>query len=89
MSSTPSDAKRVFFDEPKPLVPGRYHMVCSCVCGRRVPDRELVALIHPPPCPDCGSILRMYEPTPVGWLTQLRAWLELRRWKKRRAGLYL
>lgn len=69
--------------DPKPLPPGRYRMVCSCVCGRKIPDKELIEMLRHKACPECGKTMRHYEPYPVGWVTRLRYWWNLRQWKRR------
>lgn len=74
--------------DPKPLPCGNHRLVCACICGRRVPDRELVELIAPPACPACGLSVRVWLVYRIGWFSHLRAWFDLYRWKKRRARLY-
>jgi hypothetical protein len=72
---------------PKPL-PATTVLRCACAgCGRRIPQRELVALIAPPKCPECGSILRAWERTPPSLFACFRAWYQLRQWNRRKAKL--
>lgn len=72
---------------PKPL-PATTVLRCACAgCGRRIPQRELIALIAPPKCPECGSILRAWERTPPSLFACFRAWYQLRQWNRRKAKL--
>lgn len=68
---------------PKPLPAGNHRLVRVCiVCWRRVRPEE--QSLWPKACPDCGSATWMFLRRPVTLLEKFRAWLELRRWKKRR-----
>lgn len=75
--------------DPKPLPVGTHRLVCACICGRRVRERDLVELITLPPCRDCGSTVRVWMKYRVSWFARLSAWWQLYRWKKRRKRLYV
>lgn len=67
----------------KPLPAGRHRLVRLCTCGRRIPERDRIALDEAPPCPDCGGRQRRWWRRPVTLWERLRAWWELDRWKQR------
>ena len=71
--------------EPKPMPAGKTRLVPACVCGRRIPQSELIALDVQPRCPDCNDTLRIWVPIRVGCWARIKAWWQLRQWKKRRA----
>lgn len=68
--------------EIKPL-PAAIRTICTCICGRVIPQYELHCLIAPPKCPLCGSTLRRWEYVYPTWFDKLAAAFRMMIWKRR------
>jgi DNA-directed RNA polymerase subunit RPC12/RpoP len=72
----------------KPLPPGGVVPVCAA-CGRQLDGAHMpvCSVADAPPCPECGSRLRVWERRPASWLDNLRYRWRLRRWRRDRKEL--
>lgn len=77
------------YDDPKPLPIGTHRLRMMCTCGRLIPAADQKHnWLAMPACPECGGRQRRWWRRPVTLWERLRAWWELRQWKKRRQTLY-
>jgi len=74
--------------DPKPLPAGTHRLVRICTCGRVIQPGEIRIWVQGHCCPECGGYTWVWWRRPVTLLERLRAWFELRSWKKRRQKLY-
>jgi hypothetical protein len=69
-------------EHAKPL-PAAVRTICTCICGRLIPEYELHCLIVPPKCPLCGSTLRRWQYVYPSWFDKFAAAFRQMLWKRR------
>lgn len=73
-------ADAIYVDKP---LPAAIRTICTCICGRVIPQYELSFLIAPPKCPLCGSTLRRWEYVYPTWFDKLAVAFRMMLWKRR------